>query len=172
MRECHGFGFKGFNFEMQGRNQFQFEVGKTYQHRGKVELGKSGFHYCKELSDVFNFYPKGIYCRVVGYGDAEHNFVYQDDDVPNPKLCTKLAVETLHVIELLNGRFESKGNVYTFKDGLLQSYDDQPAVGNRYNCQYFYDKGKLHRDGNKPAIITPSGLGFYSHGVRTNHVWF
>ena len=36
----------------------QYEVGKTYHVDGKIEMCKNGLHFCKNLVDVFNFYPK------------------------------------------------------------------------------------------------------------------
>ena len=36
---------------------FQYEVGKTYTHEGKIELCESGFHACHDLHQVWCFYP-------------------------------------------------------------------------------------------------------------------
>ena len=42
------------NFQCKG---YQFEVGETYQHAGKIEICKSGFHACENPMDIFNYYP-------------------------------------------------------------------------------------------------------------------
>ena len=48
-------GFKGFdkNFKCRG---FQYEVGQTYEHNGRIKLCESGFHFCKTMAQVFGYY--------------------------------------------------------------------------------------------------------------------
>ena len=48
-------GYKVFNSDWTCRG-FQFEVGKTFKHKGEIYLCGSGFHFCKKASDCFNYY--------------------------------------------------------------------------------------------------------------------
>ena len=48
-------GYKVFKPDWTCRG-FQYEVGKTYKHEGEIELCESGFHFCKELTNCFNYY--------------------------------------------------------------------------------------------------------------------
>jgi hypothetical protein len=41
-------------YNLKCRDQ-TYEVGETYQ-TNKLEICKSGFHFCKEMSDVLNYY--------------------------------------------------------------------------------------------------------------------
>lgn len=48
-------GYKVFNSDWTYKD-FQFEVGKTYQLKGKLELCKNGFHFYKNLVDSFKYH--------------------------------------------------------------------------------------------------------------------
>lgn len=49
-------GYKVFNPDWTCRNNFKYEVGKTYKHEGEIGLCKEGFHFCKKVNDCFNYY--------------------------------------------------------------------------------------------------------------------
>jgi hypothetical protein len=48
-------GYKGTDKNMKCRD-VQYELNKTYTYDGKIELCESGYHFCKELVNVFNYY--------------------------------------------------------------------------------------------------------------------
>lgn len=66
--------YKGFNADMTCRG-YQFEIGKTFNHEGKVEACSSGFHSCENPIDVFGYYhPAGNrFCEVEVSGDISRH---------------------------------------------------------------------------------------------------
>ena len=47
--------YKGFDKNFQCRG-FQYEIGKSYTHKGEIQPCKSGFHACEYPLTVFNYY--------------------------------------------------------------------------------------------------------------------
>ncbi len=72
-------GFKGTNRDMKCRD-FQFELGKQFDipEGEEIEACKNGFHLCKTVNDVYDYYPIGNGNRffkvraLVRKYDAEH----------------------------------------------------------------------------------------------------
>jgi hypothetical protein len=48
--------YKGFKLDLTCRT-FQYEIGKSYSMKGKIEACSRGFHACEHPLDVLNYYP-------------------------------------------------------------------------------------------------------------------
>jgi hypothetical protein len=138
-------GFKGFDIRMKCRNK-QYTLGELALHDGPIEICQSGLHFCLDLANVFTYYSSGIYCEV---SIPEDTTVITVGD--------KSVTDKLTPSKLLDGKYESLGNTYYFKQGLLHSDNDQPARIGAHLSQYWYKQGKLHRDGDLPAVISAYG---------------
>ena len=80
-------GFKGFDKNLKCRG-YQFEVGKTFIHNGKVKACSTGFHFCENPIDVLHYYNAGNsrFCEVKGSGE-----------VSKDGSDSKVAVSELHI---------------------------------------------------------------------------
>ena len=86
-------GYKGFNEDLTCRN-FKYEIGETYEMKKRPIVCERGFHFCKELKNVFNYYPlykKYIFCEIEAY-----NNIISDN---NEKYCTN-KIKIIRVLSL------------------------------------------------------------------------
>ena len=96
--------YKGFGSDWKCRG-YQYEIGKTYEHKGKVEACESGFHSCENPLDVLAYY--GIssgskYALVKASGEISRN-----DNSDTKISSSKIAIEVeLNIHELLKSGFE------------------------------------------------------------------
>jgi hypothetical protein len=61
--------------------------------------------------------------------------------------------------------FRSENDGMTYKNGVLHSFNDEPAVVNGRDDKVWYKDGVLHREGDLPAVIHGNYKGFYNNGV-------
>ncbi|WP_104565619.1 DUF7666 domain-containing protein [Ralstonia mannitolilytica] len=66
--------YKAFNKDLTCRD-FQFEIGKTYEHQGKVEACSSGFHACENPMDTWSYYDltDSRFCAVEMSGEISRH---------------------------------------------------------------------------------------------------
>ncbi len=66
-------GYKVFNPDWTCRG-FQYKVGETYTHNGKIEICKEGFHFCQRAVDCFKCYAfdsKNKVAEIEALGDIK-----------------------------------------------------------------------------------------------------
>ncbi|ECY6285760.1 hypothetical protein AVF59_12240 [Salmonella enterica subsp. enterica serovar Kottbus] len=114
--------FKGFNKDLKCRD-FQFEIGKTFHHDGKVEACGSGFHACECPFDVFSYYPPADsrFAETISFGITDRE---EDGD-------TKIASASITIkAELTLPQFIQRGIEWIWSK-IDKSLEQQIMYGNR-----------------------------------------
>ena len=82
--------YKGFDKDFKCRD-FQYEVGKEYEHDGKVELCRSGFHFCEIPQGVFSYYAPGSGNR---FAIVEADEVSDERESDSKRVAKKLKIKS------------------------------------------------------------------------------
>ena len=102
-------GYKVFNPDWTCIG-FRYEVGKTYEHNGDIELCGSGFHFCVEAVDCFNYYAfdsNNKVAEVEAIGFVETG----DDESVTNKIKIVRELDWSEVLKLVNTGRECTGYV-------------------------------------------------------------
>jgi hypothetical protein len=158
--------YKGFDKNLQCRG-FQFEIGKTYTHKGKVEACKAGFHAIEgHPLEVFGYYAPGIsrFCVVELDGDlARHN----DDSKVAAQILTvgkEISISELvrDAVKFVMDRSKPEGETATGTQGAASSTGDQGAAsstGNRGAASSTGDRGAASSTGDQGAASSTGYRG-------------
>lgn len=80
-------GFKG-SYGGVCHRDFKFEVGQTYEHQAPIKICNSGFHFCRKMGDVFDFYSP--------YGFSFTTFERAEDFVMFEVEATQKTIHGIH----------------------------------------------------------------------------
>jgi len=93
------YGFKGYDKDLKCRN-FQYEIGKEFEHTGEVSHCSSGFHFVKNPLDIFKYYPPkngNRFTEVTGTGEISEDT--KDTKIAVSKLKIGVEVNLRSIIE-------------------------------------------------------------------------
>ena len=115
-------GFKGFSQDLTCRG-FQYEIGKTYEYDGNIELCSQGFHFCRKLQDVHQFYDlkTSRICEIEADGKIDNDGI--------KSVCSRIRI----VRELSREEVDAAVNTGKDNTGLFNSGDR-----NSGNCNSGY----------------------------------
>ncbi|ECE6192898.1 hypothetical protein AAP21_12500 [Salmonella enterica subsp. enterica serovar Typhimurium] len=134
--------FKGFNKELKCRD-FQFEIGKTFHHDGKVGACGSGFHACECPFDVFSYYSPADsrFAETISFGITDRK---EDGD-------TKIASASITIkAELTLPQFIQRGIEWIWSK-IDKSLEQQIMCGNCSAATNTGDWSAATNTGNRSA---------------------
>lgn len=118
--------YKGFDKNLKCRD-YQYEIGKTFEHKGKVEACESGFHACEYPLDVFSYYPPSSsrFAIVKMHGETS-----KDSD--DTKIASaKITIETeIKLPEMINRAVDWVKNKVNWSDDNTSNTGNQSAATN------------------------------------------
>ncbi|ENV2792035.1 hypothetical protein ACFJP2_002537 [Salmonella enterica] len=134
--------FKGFNKDLKCRD-FQFEIGKTFHHEGKVEACGSGFHACECPFDVFSYYSPADsrFAETISFGITDRE---EDGD-------TKIASASITIkAELTLPQFIQRGIEWIWSK-IDKSLEQQIMCGNWSAATNTGNRSAATNTGNRSA---------------------
>ncbi|EJB3395122.1 hypothetical protein MT895_000405 [Salmonella enterica subsp. enterica] len=149
--------FKGFNKNLKCRD-FQFEIGKTFHHDGKVEACGSGFHACECPFDVFSYYPpaESRYAETISFGVIDRE---EEGD-------TKIASASITIkSELTLPQFIQRGIEWIWSK-IDKSLEQQIMTGYRSAATNTGDWSAATNTGNRSAA---TNTGDWSAATNTGY---
>ena len=90
--------YKGFGQDWKCRD-FQYEVGKGYEHSGKAQACESGFHACEHPLDVFGYYPPAGSRFAIVEQSGELSRHESDSKVASSKITIKAEIDFAGLIK-------------------------------------------------------------------------
>ena len=80
--------FKGFDKDLKCRD-YQFALGETFTHKGKVSLCNSGFHVVENPLDALSYY--GL-AQGIRYAEVEADGVSDQTEADSKRVCSTLKI--------------------------------------------------------------------------------
>jgi len=158
--------YKGFNKNLQCRD-YQFAIGETFHHEGKVEACGSGFHSCEFPFDVFGYYSPADsrFAETVSFGATSRE---EGGD-------TKIASASITIkAELTLPQFIQRGIEWVWSK-IDKSLEQQIMTGNRSAASNTGDYSAASNTGNRSAASNTgnrsaaSNTGDYSAASNTGN---
>jgi len=133
-----------------------YKLGKTYTLKGKLKMCEKGFHFCKDLIDVFYYYPPNKYLKVFkveALGNIE-------------TIADKSVTDKIKILEEVN-----LSNMVIEKNAYKKYFDDKGNLikvekSTGYWVKYEYDK-------NNNRIKKEHSTGFwikYEYNDKNNKI--
>jgi len=153
-------GYKGMKSDMTCRG-FQYEIGKEYHIDGDIKLCENGFHFCKNLKDVFIFYGRDKGNR---FFEVEGNIIKSDNK--------KSVADKMHIIRELTTKEVNRGHYGSHTGNGYYGKITGNGNGDGYGYGYSDGNGSCYGrirdgygDGDNNGCIDGNGNGY---GIGNN----
>jgi hypothetical protein len=155
-------GYKAFKSDMTCYGGFQYEIGKSYEMDGEIEICKRGFHFCENITGCFHYYDKANsrFAKIEAYGKVIKS--NRDTKCVTNKIRILEEISQDEVIRMSNSGYYNSGNHNSgyynsgcHNSGICNSGDWNSGSHNSGD----YNSGN-HNSGNYNS-------GYYNSGIIT-----
>ena len=157
--------YKGFDKNLKCRD-YQYEIGKTFEHKGKVEVCESGFHACEYPLDVFSYYPPSSsrFAIVKMHGETS-----KDSD--DTKIASaKITIETeIKLPEMINRAVDWIKNKINWSDDNTSNTGYQSAATNTGDWSAATNTGNQSAATNTGYQSAATNTGYQSAATNTGN---
>ena len=157
--------YKGFDENLKCRD-YQYVVGKTFEHDGAVKACKSGFHACEYPLDVFNYYPplSSRFAVVKMHGETS-----KDSD--DTKIASaKITIETeIKLPEMINRAVDWIKNKINWSDDNTSNTGDRSAATNTGYLSAATNTGYQSAATNTGYLSAATNTGYLSAATNTGN---
>jgi len=121
-------GYKAMNEDMTCRG-FRYELGKTYELDGNIQICERGFHFCRDIASVFNYYER-FESRVFEV-EADGYIEQTGDKLCCQKITIVREVKGIELNRVIYGSGDGYGDGYGYGygDGYGGGYGDGSGYG-------------------------------------------
>ena len=155
--------YKGFDKNLKCRD-YQYVVGKTFEHDGAVKACKSGFHACEYPLDVFSYYPPSSsrFAVVKMHGETS-----KDSD--DTKIASaKITIETeIKLPEMINRAVDWIKNKINWSDDNTSNTGYRSAATNTGNRSAATNTGDQSAATNTGDQSAATNTGNWSAATNT-----
>ena len=157
--------YKGFDKNLKCRD-YQYEIGKTFEHDGAVKACESGFHACEYPLDVFSYYPPSSsrFAVVKMHGETS-----KDSD--DTKIASaKITIETeIKLPEMINRAVDWIKNKVNWGDDKVSNTGDWSAATNTGNWSAATNTGNQSAATNTGNWSAATNTGNWSAATNTGN---
>ena len=155
--------YKGFDKNLKCRD-YQYEIGKTFEHDGAVKACESGFHACEYPLDVFSYYPPSSsrFAIVKMHGETS-----KDSD--DTKIASaKITIETeIKLPEMINRAVDWIKNKINWSDDNTSNTGNRSAATNTGNRSAATNTGRQSAATNTGDWSAATNTGRQSAATNT-----
>ncbi|HHF3401458.1 TPA: hypothetical protein ACPKA2_000914 [Haemophilus influenzae] len=166
--------YKGFNQDWTCRG-YQYEIGKTYEHKGDVKACKSGFHACEYPLDVLSYYSPAVSKFAVVKMSGETSKDSDDTKIASAKITIETEINLPEMVkkavEWIKGKVDwdaaEKSN--TGNGSVATNTGDRSVATNTGDRSVATNTGDLSVATNTGSWSVATNTGSWSVATNTGY---